>query len=111
MAKKKDLLEQSSTELKATVDHALSAVAGIKEGLGEMVSLTKEDRKTQSRFRSGEAEALEGVLDVAAANPAPFSVLAPSDGGHDLGVFEIDLLRADRVRAKGRLPRECAAPS
>lgn len=102
MARKKDLLEQTSTELKATVDRAMADVAAIKAGLGGMVSLTKEDRKTQSRWRAGEPEALEAVLDVADANPAPFAVLANSDGGKNPSVFEIDLLR-DRLRAAGAL--------
>ena len=102
MAEKKDLLEQTSAELKATVDHALAAMRAIKEGLGETVSLTKEDRKAVGRFRDGEPEALEGVLDVAAANPAPFGVLASSDGGNDPSAFEIDLLR-DRLRAAALL--------
>lgn len=102
MAEKKDLLEQSSAELKATVETALASVAAIKAALGGTVSLTKEDRKAVGRFRNGEPEALEGVLDVAAALPGPFTVLAASDGGHDAATFEVDLLR-DRLRAASLL--------
>ena len=106
----KDLLNQTSTELKATVDDALAAVRAIKEGLGETVSLTKEDRKnSQGRFRDGEPAALESVLDVAQANPAVFNVLASSDGGSDPNVFEVALLR-DRLRAAsllGELAKAC----
>ena len=102
MAEKKDLLEQSSAELKATVESALSGISAIKAELGDTVSLTKEDRKALGRFRKGEPEALEGVLDVAVANPAPFTVLAASDSGQDASTFEADRLR-DRLRAASLL--------
>jgi hypothetical protein len=103
MADKKDLLDQTSAELKATVDEAMTAVAAIKAGLGATVSLTKEDRKgSLGRFRDGEPDALEGALDVAEANPAAFKGLASSDGGNDPAVFETELLR-DRLRAASLL--------
>ena len=102
MAEKKDLLEQSSAELKATVEHALTRLDATREELGDMLSLTKEDRKSQGRFRKGEPEALEVVLDVVVANPTPFKVLGKSDGGVDPETFEVEFLR-DRLHAASLL--------
>ena len=102
MAEKTDLLEQSSAELKATVETALTRLAATREELGDMLSLTKEDRKSQSRFRKGEPEALEVVLDVVVANPTPFKALGKSDGGVDPATFEVEFLR-DRLHAASLL--------
>lgn len=103
MRPKKDLVNQSAAEMRLTVDHALAALADIRASLGALVTLTKEDRRaTNGNFRTGEALALEGPLDVAEINPGAFAVLAGADGGNDASVFEAALLR-DKLRATGML--------
>ena len=81
----------------------MKVIVDIWVGFGAFVSLTKDDRRVSTgRFRAGEPAALEGVLDVAEANPAVFAVLGGVDGGNDPNTFEAALLR-DKLRSAGSM--------
>lgn len=66
-------------------------------------ALSKDDRQASGgKFRSGEADILEKVLDVVDARPELFSVLAPRDGGDDPAAVET-------AAARDALARKVAA--
>jgi len=68
----------------------------IDNELPGLIGLTPAARTHTIKYRSGEAQALLSVLDVAEAKPALFESLAPLDDGYDPKKFETKVLR-DRV--------------
>jgi hypothetical protein len=87
------------------VSNAEEEISQIEASFPPFIAITDEDRLSiAGRFRTGEATALESVLDVADAAPSSFSVLADKDGGKDPKVFETAFLR-DGLRRSALLDK------
>lgn len=93
-----DILTMPLDELQARVIQAHALLAQILALLPGLLELTDDARRhATGRYRNGEAEALSGLLDVAAKKPALFEVLKDEDGGTDPTKFEPELI-ADRLQ-------------
>jgi hypothetical protein len=88
-----DIFTMPMAELKNRVTKALALLAQLDELLPGLIELPDDDRNhTNGRFRSGEAEALASIIEVADKKPALFESLADKDER-----FEPELLR-DRLQ-------------
>ena len=97
MADEPNILTMPLGELKQRVEQAVQLLEQIDDVLPGLVALTDEAKAVSvGNYRDGEAEALSGVLDVAAKKPALFEALADKDGGADPKVFEPEVIR-DRL--------------
>lgn len=95
-----DVFTMPIDELKKRVEKALSLLDQIEDLFPGLVQLTDEARRhTNGRYRNGEAEALESLIDLADKKPALFESLADEDEGRDPQVFEHKLLRDRLERA------------
>jgi hypothetical protein len=95
-----EVLTMPLDELKKRIEKALALVAQIDELFPGLIELTDEARRhTNGRYRNGEAEALESLVDLAEKKPALFESLANADEGHDPKRFEHELLRDRLERA------------
>jgi hypothetical protein len=108
MADENNVFELPADELERRVDEFLALVASeFERRFGGLVELTQEDReRTDGKFRKGEHEVLEPVLDLA-DDPkfqGTFEGLADKDAGADPTKFETQLLR-DRLRRHKALSR------
>ena len=100
MAKPVDVLTMPIHDLKKRAAEVQEHIDAIEELLTGLVGLTPDGRQhTSGKYRSGEAEALVSVLDVADQKPALFESLASLDDGLDPKAFETDLLRDRLTRA------------
>jgi hypothetical protein len=96
-----DILTMSLSDLEQRVTEAKALFQQIEGLLPGLVELTALDRRHSSgRFREGEAQVLETVLDLADERPALFQTLANSDHGDDPNTFEVAALRGRLRRAQ-----------
>ncbi len=73
----------------------------IDELMSDAVELDDKSRASALRLQGDdEADALDGVLDFAAARPELFKDLAAEDDGNDPETFEVELLKTRLANAK-----------
>jgi hypothetical protein len=112
-----DIMTMPLAELRRRVTEALLLFAKLDELLPGLIELTADAKLHSSgHYRTNEAEALTGLLDVADKKPATFESLAAKDGGHDPTRFEPEVLRdrLERVIILGPLVKaalEFASPA
>ena len=87
------IADVATAELQARRDRINALLDQVDEEMADAVELTDEARLHASRLRTGEEEALAGVLDYADAVPELFKNLANKDEGKDPKVFETGLVR------------------
>lgn len=91
-------LERKITKAESLLKEAQALLPGLR-------TLTEDDRRhTTGRFRAGESQMLQRVLDAVRTQPAYFSSLADQDGGVDPSKLEVELI-ADRLARRDLLAR------
>jgi hypothetical protein len=87
------IADVSSARLAQRVEQITRHLDAIDKLMSDGVQLSDVERKVALRLQSGEVEALNGVLDFAAARTELFADLADEDDGKDPSTFETELLR------------------
>jgi hypothetical protein len=110
--KSDDVFTMPIAELQTRVRQALDLLSKLDGILPGLIELPEDSRRhSAGRYRTGEAEALSSLLDLAKKKPALFETLADDDAGKDPTRFEADLV-ADRLhRAMALAPLVQAAES
>lgn len=105
MAQPKNVLRNAN--LGAVAAQALGQLQELQRKLAAfgLSSLTTDDRKhSNGRFREGEEEAAQAILNTIEKSPALFSSLAPLDHGKDANVVEVGPSRDALERRKTLAP-------
>lgn len=95
----------SPDEVTARVKKARGYLAALRAELKGLVRYSKQSRLSSlGRFRDGEEEAIEAVMDMVDARPASFAALAAKDNGVDDTVVETQPSRDDLARREALKP-------
>jgi hypothetical protein len=90
----------SAARLAQRAEQITRHLDAIDKLMSDGVQLSDEERKVALRLGVGEVEALNGVLDFAAARTELFGDLAAEDDGKDPSTFETELLRERLANAQ-----------